>query len=706
VELENPAIRAQTQKILASTPFLNAERLKRFLLFVVEQSIEGRAGDLKEYVVATEVFDRKETFDSRLHSVVRVEATKLRAKLREYYENEGTSDRILIELPKGTYAPVFRLREKRRASRYRWLVAAAVAAGIGAALWILARPRAPAPPAVTRLAVTLVQGDLLAIEFQPAVAFSYDGTRLLYVAGPRGEAGRARLYLRRMDQFEATPIPGTEGASGPFFSPDGRWAGFFADGKLKKVALSGGAPQALCEAPGGRGGSWGSDGTIAFTPGSAPGIGLSRISAAGGKPRVMSTPDANLREVAHRWPEILPHGKAVLFTIWTGGGFDTSRIAVLSLKSGKHRVVIEGGSNAHYSTTGHLIFYRAGGLLAAPFDLGRLEVTGPPFPILENVMRDERSGAAQFSIAGSGSLVYVAGGAVAGVSTLAWVDRKGTIQPAIATPRDYFFPRLSPEGERLAVRVNRDIWVYGIKDQTFNRLTFEAGLHNYPIWTPDGKRVTFTSNRLGPFNLFWKPADGSGLEERLTTSAHPQFPSSWSPDGRWLTFDESGSDTGSDIWLLPADGARKPRPLLQTPFDECGATFSPNGRWLAYTSNQSGRFEVYVQPFPEVGARWQISSDGGAEPVWARNGRELFFRNGDKMMAVDVTTDGKFHAGRPRLLFEGRYEAYSLTTSYDVSPDGQQFTMVKAGEPAPTPAQFNVVLNWDEQLKRGAGPAR
>jgi Tol biopolymer transport system component len=269
----------------------------------------------------------------------------------------------------------------------------------------------------------------------------------------------------------------------------------------------------------------------------------------------------------------------------------------------------------------------------------------------------------------------------------------------MTTRRDYFFPRLSPEGQRLAVRVNRDIWVYGIADRTLNRLTFETGLHNYPIWTPDGRRVAFASNRAGPFNLYWKPADGSGPEERLTTSPNPQFPRSWSPDGKWLTFDESQPANGTDIRVLPMFGDRKPRPLLQTPFDESGATFSPNGRWVAYTSNQSGRFEIYVQAFPEGGAKWQISSDGGAEPVWARNGRELFFRSGDKMLVVDVITDSSFHAGTPRVLFKGRYESYSLTTSYDVAADGRRFLMVKGGEPAAAPSRFNVVLHWFEELK-------
>jgi serine/threonine-protein kinase len=349
---------------------------------------------------------------------------------------------VLVELPKGSYAAVFRYREpqppdpafhgsanilKVRPTIPALLPVAIALLGIGVILWkVWPNPRSS--DSITRIAIGLPPNHSIAVDFQPAVAFSSDGRHLVYADAPNDSAP-VRLYLRAMDQFDAAPIVGTERASGPFFSPDATWIGFFADGKLKKVSLSGGSPEIVAEAPSGRGASWGPDGTIVFTPASAPGVGLLRVPATGGARTVLTTPDSGKGETGHRWPEILPGGDAVLFTIWTGGGFDTARIAVLSLKSGKQRVLVEGGSNAHYAATGHLIFHRAGGLLAVPFDLARLEVTREPFPILQGVMTDARSGAAQFGLADSGSLVYVPGSAVSAESTLVWVDRNGATQP-------------------------------------------------------------------------------------------------------------------------------------------------------------------------------------------------------------------------------------------------------------------------------------
>jgi hypothetical protein len=321
---DTTAIREQRDKILASKSFEKSERLKRFLYFVIEYSLEGRAQELKEYLIATEVFDRRSTFDPRLHSIVRVEARKLRSKLEEYYESEGASDTLLIELPRGGYAPVFRPREAvgttvpaSRSALHRLVVVACTAVAVAAvtvAAWSFWPVRRPAR-AVARMVVPLTTpGDRVASDFVPAVALSPDGTRLVFVA--RHE-GHARLFLRSIDQFDPVAIEGTGGAAGPFFSPDGQWVGFFADSKLKKVSVTGGAPVTLCDAPNGRGGSWAPDNTIVFTPASAPGIGLSRVPASGGVPGVITTPDHQRGEIAHRWPEVLPGG-SVLFTIWAG----------------------------------------------------------------------------------------------------------------------------------------------------------------------------------------------------------------------------------------------------------------------------------------------------------------------------------------------------------------------------------------------------
>ena len=314
-------------------------------------------------------------------------------------------------------------------------------------------------------------------------------------------------------------------------------------------------------------------------------------------------------------------------------------------------------------------------------------------------------GAAHFSFSSLGSLLYIPGGIGGTERTLVWVDRQGAVEPLAAPPRRYNAPRLSPDGQRLAVEIlgaNLDVWIYDIPRGTLTRLTFEAN-NQLPIWAPDGKRLAFASDRAGPANLFWKLADGSGAAERLATSEHGNHPDSWSSDGQALAFHEHHPTTGRDVWVLPLEGERQPRPFLRTPFNEASPVFSPDNRWLAYGSGESGRREIYVQPFPGPGGKSQISTEGGTEPVWPRNGRELFYRNGERMMAVEITTEPTFSAGSPRLLFEGRQFSFSagFGANYDVTSDGQRFVMMQASEQQQEAAtQINVVLNWFEELKR------
>ena len=441
----------------------------------------------------------------------------------------------------------------------------------------------------------------------------------------------------------------------------------------------------LCDAQNPWGASWAPDDTIVFGQGPD---GIFRVSADGSAPEVLIPVDAAIGESA-QGPQLLPGGKAALFTLGVGGDWDEAQVVVQSLDTGERSVLVEGGSDVRYVPTGHLVYALAGTLLAVPFDLVRLEVTGGPVPILEGVMRSTvNTGAAHFSVSDTGSLVFVAGISVA-QSTFVWVDRQGGAEALPAPPRPYSRPRLSPDGQRVAVDIEGDIWVYDIPRGTLTRLTFD-GSNSTPAWTPDGKRLAFSSTRAGPASLFWKLADGSGEAERLTTSeGQGHHIESFSPDGKVLAF--HAHHTGQDIWVLPLEGERKPRPFLQTPAEEWGSEFSPDGRWLAYMSNESGRNEIYVQPFPGPAGKFQISTEGGSFPVWARNG-ELFYRNGDKMMAVDITTSPSFTAGNARLLFEGQYQ------SYDVTADAERFLMIREGEQGAT--RLNVVLNWFEELKR------
>ena len=587
-----------------------------------------------------------------------------------------------------------------------------------AAAWYL-KPSLPRPPSPAHLVVALPPGDQLRLASLP-VEISPDGAQLAYVAI---RSGVQQLYRRTLDDPETKLIPGTEGALNPFFSPDGQWVGFFAQGKLKKVSIHGGVPVTLCDAGLSGGASWGADDTIVFAPNGNSG--LWRVSAAGGMPQVLTTPDPAKGEYSHRYPQVLPGGKGVLFTALNGFGWDESRIELLRLDTKERTVLVRGGHTGRFVPTGHLIYYRAGSLLAVPFDLGRLDVTkDDPVTVADGVHQSSGIAAAAYSVSAGGTLAYVSASPRQFESRLVWVDRQGGVQAIPAPPRAYSFPALSRDGRQVAVTVTSDtqqLWAYDLARGTLTQLTSEKGSSINPVWSPDGKRVAYRSNRAGNWNLFWRSSDGSGSEERLTTSDIGHTPYSFSPDGQLLAFNEINPTTGNDILVLrlsdpsagsgqiPSAGSlrdsgqagqvHKVQPFLQTPFNEGVPEFSPDGHWLAYMSDESGGYEVYVQPYPGPGGKWRISSGGGAVPRWNPNGRELFYVSGDKMMAVDVTTAPIFSVGTPKMLFvfEGQEVA-----NWDISPDGQRFLTVKPVEQQQAAAQINLVLNWFEELKRRA----
>jgi Tol biopolymer transport system component/predicted Ser/Thr protein kinase len=589
-------------------------------------------------------------------------------------------------------------RLTRRSILFSAVVSLIVAAVVGLAVWNL-KP-SPAPPPVSRSVFTLPPGQQLAgLENGPAVALSSDGTHLAYVAR---QGGTQLLYLRAMDSLESKPIPGTEGAVNPFFSPDGQWLGFFEGGRMKKVSVKGGVAMTLLgDALNPHGASWGSHGMIVYA--AAPGAsGLRQVSGAGGTPQALTRLEKG--ETDHAWPEFLPGDKAVLFAAGrTGGNWTNALVAVQSLGAGERQSLIQGGMHPRYAPSGHLVYAQGGSLMAVPFDSNRRMVTGAAVPVAEGVLQSQSTGAAQYSLSTTGSLVYVPGGVQATQLRLVWVSRNGAERPLPAPAHHYRFPRISPDGRRAAVAIEdqeSQIWLYDLRE-TLTRLTFDGNDNVFPVWTPNGKRILFKSNKEGPGNLFWQLADGSGGLERLTTSEYPNFPSSWSPGGQLQAFVEVNPATGSDLWVLRMSD-RKVQPFLRTPFNESVPRFSPDGRWLAYISNESGRFEIYVQPYPGPSGKWQISTEGGTEPVWNPNGRELFYRSGGKMMVVDIATQPSFTFGKPRMLFEGQYQPSPVpAVNYDVSPDGQRFLMLKPSESAEAaPTQINVVLNWFEELKQ------
>ena len=430
-----------------------------------------------------------------------------------------------------------------------------------------------------------------------------------------------------------------------------------------------------------------------------------QVSASGGVPEPLTTLENS--ESGHRWPDVLPGGKAVLFTPYSGN-LETARIAVQSLETGERRMLVV-GTHPRYAPTGHIVFARANSLWAVPFDSDRLEVTGEPTPVLEEVQVNLASGLANFALAGDGSLVYVPSGAQA-YRRLVWVDRDGREEALAAEPRAYVYPRISPDGSQVALDVRdqeNDIWIWDFARETLRRLTFAPEGDNFPTWTPGGRRLAFGSFRDGrTSNLFWKAADGTGTVERLTESENNQFPQAFSPDGKQLVYWELHPQRGSDLGVRSLDGDGSLAPLLVTEFNEVNAEISPGGRWLAYRSDALGQYEIYVRPFPNVDeGRFQISRAGGTEPLWARDGSELFYLDrGRQLMAVSVRLDPGFDFGNPGVVLEESSPAFPGAggRTYDVSPDGERFLMIKeggSGDETP-PAEPIVVLNWFEELKR------
>ena len=565
----------------------------------------------------------------------------------------------------------------------------------GAVIGYRLGPTASGPEPATRFSMNLAPAQSFPGPPRRYLSISPDGRHIAYVAAAGGET---QIYLRRLDQFEAQPIPGTEEGGNPFFSPDGESLGFFARGKLKRVALAGGAPIDICDAPIVYGASWGEDDTIVFSTGTAGGS-LLTVAAAGGTP----VPLFERREddPAFFWPQILPGGDAVLYTAWRGNIF-VAGVEVYSLSTGERRALIERAADARYTRTGHLVYAQfPTGLLAVPFDPAALEITGPSVSMIDGVVTTT-TGATHFAVSDTGTLVYLpTGGAPA---NLVWVDRQGSTEP-IATQLDSINKvQLSPDGTRLALAGGRgergsasNIWIHDLARGTTTRLGRE-GTGIFPVWSSDGALVAYADNRSGLYGLWTSAADGSGEERFLGEQENLRVPLSWSPDDK-LAFYEIKRNAERDIWTLSMEGDPEASVFLATSSDERAPAFSPDGRWLVYVSDESGRDEVYVQPFPGPGEKQTVSTSGGVEPVWARDGSEIFYRNDQQMFAVDVTTEPTLKLGQPEPLFEARFRLDNNGNPlYDVSLDGQRFIMLRLDEAAGA-VQLRVILNWFEELK-------
>ena len=553
-------------------------------------------------------------------------------------------------------------------------------------------------------------------QFAPSTGgpvLSPDGTRVVFPA--HDASGKMLLWVRPLDSLSAQPLQGTEGASYPFWSPDSRFLGFFVPGKLKKIDVSGGPPQTVCDAPSGRGGTWNTDDVIVFTPEvSGP---LSRVPAAGGAPAPLTQFDKTLQQTSHRWPVFLPDGRH--FVYWAGDPFSataTNGVFLGSLEGKEQHFLFQTESDALYAPPGYLLYMREQSLMAQPFDAGSLKLTGDAFPIAELVANPQNFRLGFFSVSQNGVLIYLTGSGAQ--ARFAWLDANGKQLTVVGDMDFYGQLRLSPDGSHLAEIVNdplgrnSDIWLIDLGRGVRTRFTFDPAVHYFPVWSPDGTRIAFASSRRGPLNLYVKGSSGAGTEEPLIESDGSKFPTDWSRDGRFIAFNfiDPKGKTNFDIWVLPMFGDRKPFPFLQTQFSEGGAVFSPDGHWIAYQSDESGNTEIYIAPFEgqpaaatggPQGGKWQVSQGGGRVPTWRRDGKGLYYLGSEgKLMEAVVTPKGSaVEMGIPHEVLQARFTVLGqFARTYDVSPDGKRFLVLSSEETGATP--LTLVTNWTAGLKK------
>ena len=581
------------------------------------------------------------------------------------------------------------------------LAAALLSAAVTAAVFTLRR--APAKIRVSRLAIPASPGTSIAIGTNDRdLAISPDGQRIAYI----GAGGT--IYVRSIDRLEPTPLRGLGSPRGLFFSPDGLWIGYGdgGSGALKKVSVTGGPPITVSPLNGAaRGAVWLRDRTIVFATDEAA-TGLLRVADGGGDPAVVTRPDAGRGEADHWWPELSADDRYLIFTIRPRTG-DVSQIAVLDLSTNQYRTVIKDGSDGRQLSTGHVIYMSGSSVRAVHLDLERAETTSNSTIVIPDITVTQW-GAAELDVARDGTVVYAPGGAQS-PRTLAWFDRQGREEPIGAPPRAYQYVRISPDGTRAALDVRDqefDIWVWTFAGGPLRRLTFGAFPDRFPVWSHDGRRIFFGSDRDGVRNVFVQSADGTGAAERVIESQNQQVPMSATPDGNALVVRDAGQI--QDLLLVPLPSERQARPLIKTASAEQNGEVSPDGRWLAYESNDSSQFEVFVRPFPNVdGGKWQISMGGGTQPAWSRDGRELFYLSANAaLMSVKVEAKGAWNAAAPVKVFEARQYSgvgpgNGTGRTYDVSVDGRRFLMIKqAEEGTATVAPLVVVQNWFEELNK------
>ena len=585
-------------------------------------------------------------------------------------------------------APAIAPGRSRMKSLLPWAVATLMTV-IAAIAWFSAEwNEAPqSKNVVMRFLIPLEGGQRTIFNAYGSITISPDGRSVVYTGV---ENQQIQLYLRNMDTFESKPIVGTEGGRAPFFSPDGKWLGFYTAHELKKVQLSGDTPVTLSRIANSRGANWGDDGTIVFSPFYY--AGLSKISANGGKPQSLTTVDKSKGERNHRWPFVLPGGKVALFTIGHGGRWSDATIGAVRVDTGERKVVLRGGFGARYLPTGHLIFGRGDALYVIGFDTEKLETYGDPVLLVSGVS-DNSAGSLEYAFSKNGILITLPAGVTYDEGgTLAILNRKGERLPGPLDSVVLSDPQISPDNSLITGSRKFEIWIYDMARGTSTRLTSESRT-GWPKWTSDSKRVTYASERLGLWNPFWRAADGSDQEQLVIKNESVIVPSNWSHDDKKLLVFRERQETDTDLMIFDStDG--KLHDFVATPASELEGIFSPDGKWIAYTSDESGRTEIYVRSFQGPAGRWLVSTNGGLNPMWKQQ-NEILYRNGKKVMRVPVQTSPSFSAGTPELLFEGAY------LQMDVTSDHQRF-VASVQKEKEKQDELNVIVNWFEEVRERA----
>ncbi len=724
----------QLDRVLGSTAFRGAERSTALLRYVVGRALEGDADRVKEYTLGVEALGRGEGFDPRTDPIVRAEASRLRTRLERYYASEGRHDPIDIVMAKGSYVPQFVVRTEQptadaseaaagdgviastsstgvgirardsRAGAPRalaWLAAVTTVLGMfGVGLWLGGR-RTSVPQPFQQFPLDLASDGALGSEVGSDIAISRDGTRLAFVSV--GRDGLPRLYTRLLSEAAATQLPGTESVRGPFFSPDGRWIGFWSAGKLKKIAVDGGSSVTLCDATDLLGASWSEDGSIIATLNSTGT--LWRVSASGGTPaRII---DLSAEGISPRWAQVLPGGTHVLFTAVRGPASDRANLEVLSLRDSSRKVVVRGGTFGRVLAPGIIAYVNQGALYAQAFDVRRLETTGPAVPVLDGIAYSPTFGYAQLDVSATGTAIYrkALGG---GRLVAAWLDSTGATTPLIDVPGRYIAPALSPDGRRLMMTVmDGGLLTVAFWDLAPERATRSATgppVQGVTAWAPGGRRILLAADR----GILWAP-DSGGAPRTLVSTGGVTVPWSFSSDGRHVAFYQMDPQTAFDLWTMPVESdtggmrAGTPVPFLRTPAFEVYPSFSPDGRWLVYTSNESGTWEVYARHFPDDGTKVQVSKGGGRVPRWSHSGRELFYATDDqRLMVVRYDPRTAAFASTPRQWSDVRLADTGVMPNFDLAPSGGRVLALLPAAP-PSALRENhatVLLGFFDEVRR------